>query len=422
MKNFTQKKRLANIIIWAAAIPFFFLYWGLSSFADTYGKKITVTYISMLLCAALLCWAIVYSLFLKRENTDKRLPWESWFLYSGLWFIFFALNLTGVFVLFQLQKTFVCGIFIALGLACLFARLVFNFISKTEFFNTTEENIALFIALLLAAFTIAAYFQPSFIAEFFAILFMGCISVLLMALMIKKFVVEQIKFISLQSILDFIFLFLATIATSVATIYFIFWKPGAESQDLFNAVMGIFAGLVGGALTLAGVAWTIRSEREKDRLEEKKKYKPLAIYFKGSKRINYTITLNEYDENRFVSLQKNDKNRCARIIKDFMLRNLDLNDFFVEGLIFNASSKLLRYANLYIEKNKIILFSFQDTMLYFAQPIKKIGVLVKDLLNNEYILELGFENEIQAPEKICIHITGSKGIIEYKENEGKQNG
>ena len=182
--------------------------------------------------------------------------------------------------------------------------------------------------------------------------------------------------------------------------------------------MGIFAGLVGGALTLAGVAWTIRSEREKDRLEEKKKYKPLAIYFKGGKRINYTITLNEYDENRFVSLQKSDKNRCARIIKDFMLRNLDLNDVFVEGLIFNESSKLLRYANLYVEKNKIILFSFQDTMLYFAQPIKKIGVLVKDLLNNEYILELGFENEIQAPEKICIHITGSNGIIEYKENEG----
>ena len=205
------------------------------------------------------------------------------------------------------------------------------------------------------------------------------------------------------------------------TIYLIYIIPD-NTGNLQNIITTIVAAIYGGLLTLVGVAWTIRSEREKDRLEEKKKYKPLAIYFKGGKDIDYTITLNEYDENRFVSFQKSDKNRCARIIKDFMLRNLELNDFFVEGLIFNESSKLLRYANLYVEKNKIILFSFQDTMLYFAQPIEKIGVLVKDLLNNEYIFELGFENEIQAPEKICIHITGSKGIIEYKENEGKQNG
>ncbi len=219
----------------------------------------------------------------------------------------------------------------------------------------------------------------------------------------------------------------------IVAVPFILQYANVDNELIRQIIVPIYAAVIGGVLTLVGVAWTIRhstkerelaeEKRETERKEEeKKKYKPLAIYFKGGKRINYTITLNEYDENRFVSLQKSDKNRCARIIKDFMLRNLDLNDFFVEGLIFNESSKLLRYANLYVEKNKIILFSFQDTMLYFAQPIEKIGVLVKDLLNNEYILELGFENEIQAPEKICIHITGSKGIIEYKENEGQQNG
>lgn len=36
-----------------------------------------------------------------------------------------------------------------------------------------------------------------------------------------------------------------------------------------------------------------------------------------------------------------------------------------------------------------------------------------------YIIDLGFENEIQGIEKNCIRITGSKGIKEYKRDEGK---
>lgn len=413
MKNFTQKKRLANIIIWAAAIPFFFLYRGLSSFADTYGKKITVTCISMLLCAALLCWTIIYSLFLKKENTDKRLPWESWFLYSGLWFIFFALNLTGVFVLFQLQKTFVCGIFIALGLACLFARLVFNFISKTEFFNTTEENIALFIALLLAAFTIAAYFQPSFIAEFFAILFMGCISVLLMALMIKKFVVEQIKFISLESILDFIFLFLATIATSVATIYFIFWKPGAESQDLFNAVMGIFAGLVGGALTLAGVAWTIKKSDKDKREEELQKAKPLfsllsAIDFDTVQKFEVKKDFTEID----VKLNNVTEINYPKVVFWGAFLNSDCSNFTIEEIYIGRGKTVRPYSQNAIIKNQKFLLVMQSFL--WNTQIEFI-IILQDTFNRLFYYKLGIVDECvpNIPEKIMKIIN----FTEISENE-----
>ena len=381
MKNSIQKKRLANIIIWAAAIPLFFLYWSVSSFADTDGKKITVTCISMLLCAALLCWAVIYSLFLKKENTDKCLPWGSWFLYSGLWFIFFALNLTGVFVLFQLQKTFVCGIFIALGLACLFARLVFNFISKTEFFNTTEENIALFIALLLAAFTIAAYFHPSFIAEFFAILFMGCISVLLMALMIKKFVVEQIKFISLQSILDFIFLFLATIATSVATIYFIFWKSGAESQDLFNAVMGIFAGLVGGALTLAGVAWTITAARQKDKQDEINRTKPFFGILNDFSLDSEKAIKNIYYFDQFDEVVVRGSHTTA--ICNFV--NSSKSEFFIEYIEINGE-KYLPDATYLVSKGEYFQVQVTDRKKHDIDKLS-ICILDENYYRHFYILE-----------------------------------
>lgn len=377
MKISIQKKRLANIIIWAAAIPLLFLYWSVSSFADTYAGKVVVTCISSILCIALLCWVILYSKFLKRKNTNKRLPWGSCFLYFGLWFIFFALNLVGIFVLFQIQATFVCGIFIALGLACLLARLVFNFISKTEFFNETEENIALFIALLLAAFAIATYFQPSFIANFFAIIFMGCISALLIALMIKKFVVEQIKFISLQSILDFIFLFLATIATSVATIYFIFWKPGAESQDLFNAVMGIFAGLVGGALTLAGVAWTIKSGREKDRREEVLKCKPMFRYCDAqNENIPQDAQNFSFLDGKVAETQYNINKMC--------FKNFDSAYLIIESIIVNdVLLKPLEIVN--VGKGEYFCISYN---LGAGRGVENFLLNIKDILGNPYRFEL----------------------------------
>ena len=372
-----QKKRLANIIIWASVFPLFFLYWGLSSFADTYAEKIVVTCINVVLCAALLCWVIIYTIFLKKKNTDKRFPWGSCLLYAGLWFIFFALNLVGIFVLFQLQATFVCGVFIAFGLACLFARLVFNFISKTEFFNKTEENIALFIALLLAAFTIAAYFQPSYIANFFVVILMGCISILLIALMIKKFVVEQIKFISIQSIMNFIFLLLAAIATSIATIYFLFWKSDAESQDLFNAVMGVFAGLVGGALTLAGVAWTIKSEREKDRREEVLKCKPMFRYCDALNKNPSEDIQNFFFIDGHVAEKK-------YTISEVYFKNFGNSNFIIESIeVNNILLKSLEIA--IIEKEKFFRISF---CLGEGRGIESFLLNIKDILGNPYRFEL----------------------------------
>lgn len=197
-----------------------------------------------------------------------------------------------------------------------------------------------------------------------------------------------------------------------ATVYLIYIIP-ENLQSLQTIITTIVAAVYGGLLTLVGVAWTIKKADSDRKEEERKKYRPMAVFFKGSEKSDYEITLSEYDDTRFVSIQKSSENRYSRVIKDFKLRNLDLNAFFVEGLIFNNNSVLFRYANLYVEKEKIILFSFQDTMLYFVKPIQQIGVLVKDLLDNEYIIDLGFDNEVQSIEKNCIQVKGSKRLIEY---------
>ena len=221
-----------------------------------------------------------------------------------------------------------------------------------------------------------------------------------------------------KNILNLIFFVVDVLSFLALIIYLIYFIP-EEFARLQSIITTIVAAVLGGALTLAGVAWTIK-KTDKDRKEEEiKKYRPLAVLFNGSEKCDYEITLSEYDETRFVSFQKDSKNCCDKILSDFKLRNLDFSAFFIEGLIFNNRDVLFRNANLYIEKEKIVLFSFQNSNLYFSHSIQEIGVLVKDVIDNEYIIDLGFENEIQGIEKNCIRITGSKGIKEYKRDEGK---
>lgn len=201
---------------------------------------------------------------------------------------------------------------------------------------------------------------------------MGCISTLLIALMIKKFVVEQIKFISLQSILDFIFLFLATIATSVATIYFIFWKPGAESQDLFNAVMGIFAGLVGGALTLAGVAWTIRKSDNDRKDEEKKKAKPLFTFDMVYQNIN-DVTGKKF------CFDDNIRPYSCHVLA--IIENSDRSAFRLERIYHDKSWFSISANKVMLPSAKIYLdFTFDDINGLFLEAL--------DTLENKYYYEI----------------------------------
>ena len=188
---------------------------------------------------------------------------------------------------------------------------------------------------------------------------------------------KQIKFISLQSILDFIFLFLATIATSVATIYFIFWESGAESQDLFNAVMGVFAGLVGGALTLAGVAWTIKSGREKDRREEVLKCKPMFRYCDAqNENIPQDAQNFSFLDGKVAETQYNINKMC--------FKNFDSAYLIIESIIVNdVLLKPLEIVN--VGKGEYFCISYN---LGAGRGVENFLLNIKDILGNPYRFEL----------------------------------
>ena len=381
MKISIPKMRLANIIIWIAAILFFFVFWGIiNSLTVAYPGRIIVTCTNSVFCAALFCWIILYCAFLKTERKNKRLPWDSWFLYASLFFLYVGVNLSFVFALFQVQKMFIPGIFIALWLACVFARLIFNIFSKSGFFTDVEENIALFVAILFGIFIVAMYFQSNILAASFAKVLMGCVSVLFITLMIKKFLIEQAELKSLEAIMNFIFLFLATIATSIATIYLLFWKQGAESQDLFNSMMGVFAGILGGVLTLAGVAWTIRRQDDLHRRDEKSKNKPM---------FRYCILHNKIKNYEMIFCFKgiNDCNIHDYFHFDYVFKNFDNANFILEYIIVN-NIKMYPEFDANIEKNNYFVIR---GLCKKGENVSNYIICVKDILGNYYKYELLFD-------------------------------
>ena len=373
MKISIPKMRLANIIIWIAAILFFFVFWGIiNSLTVAYPGRIIVICINSVFCTALFCWTIFYGTFLKKERKNNRLPWDSWFLYASLFFLYFGVSLTAIFVLFQIQKIFIAGIFIALWLACVFARLIFNIFSKSGFFTDVEENIALFVAILFGIFIVAMYFQSNILAASFAKVLMGCVSVLFITLMIKKFLIEQAALKSLEAIMNFIFLFLATIATSIATIYLLFWKQGAESQDLFNSMMGVFAGILGGVLTLAGVAWTIKREATIRQEEELKKNEPIFS-------INIATKSNYDLENKKICFDK---------------KNIEMSNVFV-GIIENSNHSVIIAERLFhdgkwyeLTPNKVILPNKEVYLDFTFDDAKNIILEIHDVRDNRFYYEL----------------------------------
>lgn len=385
MKNSMPKPRLINILFWAIAVAFSLLYWGLinpETITDT--GKIASACLFAILCLALLCWTIYYCYYLIFVNENNKLPWDSWMLYASLFFLYVGVNLLSVFSLFEIQKIYICEIFFLFFLACIFARILFNIIRKSGFFAYTEENIALFIAIFFGAFIIAIYFQTSLAANIIADILMGCISVLLITFMLKTFVVEQVKLKSLSDIMNFVFLFLTTIATSITTIYLLFWGLEADNHDLFNSIITVFAGVLGGALTLAGVAWTIRSQREKDHKEEVLKCKPLFRYCEKDDAQNKEID-QTFNFTKGNALLKN----CFEggfCFKNFAESVFEIQSIEVNGNVFTP----LEYA--LVEKNTYFNIRFYKS----SEGVSSFCMNVVDILGNPYRFELvrGEEGEI----------------------------
>ena len=181
--------------------------------------------------------------------------------------------------------------------------------------------------------------------------------------------------------------------------YYVQWC-GLDGGD-FNTFLQVYAAVVGGGLTLVGVAWTIQKNKderndelkrlEKERKEDEiKKYKPIFNLLAGVKKV-HPIYIHELPENDTFSLTN--KVGEEYYLKDFAFGNTDFIAFYFKGIRINNETLLRKDNDLYIEKLGEYGLLSQNKTFFYTGEINDLYLILEDLLENRYSAKLKWEQK-----------------------------
>lgn len=293
--------------------------------------------------------------------------------------------------------------------------LLYDFFCSSGFYKDLQENIIwLYVSIIL----VITLFNPLIKNEIVFVIYKGFligVSLLLTALVLKRILLDIKNLKGYSEILYLIIICVLTVFLTVYAIYICCWVADSQSQPLFSAVTGIYAALIGGALTLGGVAWTIKKS-DKDRKEDdKKKYRPIVNFFGArANQISGKFLINSDFEGSSSNLFINRADEATTYkIHNLICQNTDFSPFYLSGIIVN---KVKFYSNvkIYIDKNDYLGFGF-NTLLYSNKEIKYISLIVQDLLGNEYKIPIKFEVNGDDEKLIEIKDTGFACDIDTEE-------
>ena len=204
---------------------------------------------------------------------------------------------------------------------------------------------------------------------------------------------------------------------------------GLKGDD-FDTFLAVYSALIGGGITLAGVAWTIKRQDDINREQEKKNYRPIILVhttMPPQARVFYVNNL----ENTTATFQKTTANIVETYIQTIFLKNTDFSHFYLLGLIVNGE-KILIETKQYIHKEDDFAITFSQKIIYTQFDIRELGLYVQDLLVNYYKIPFSYEviesNKLERtyerhtkPEKVIadkipqIHVIDEHTAIEIKD-------
>ena len=174
--------------------------------------------------------------------------------------------------------------------------------------------------------------------------------------------------------------------------FYIKWLGVSETN--FDIFLNVYSSLVGGGLTLAGVAWTINKSVNDKKEDEIKKYKPTFNLAVGEGEIEISeLPMNELEEDETFSFSDIDGQKY--VLSNLCFSNTDFTSFYFCGLIINWNIIRLK-RNVYIEKLEAYSINQDGMTFYYCDDIESMALILLDLLGNYYLAELKFEqNELE---------------------------
>lgn len=156
--------------------------------------------------------------------------------------------------------------------------VIYDLFLSSNLFDEYESTLSLVAAIVIGFVLFADSFNQPLASQVGSIfLLFACL--LLTMLIIKKFLIDKQSIKTMWEIMYFTFIAFLTILFTITALIKLFWVTPEDGQvvdnTVFSAIMGVYAALLGGGLTLAGVAWTIKHNqiiRQNDRKYEEKPF------------------------------------------------------------------------------------------------------------------------------------------------------
>lgn len=156
-------------------------------------------------------------------------------------------------------------------------------------------------------------------------------------------------------------------------IYGIYKIPNKEVRDI---VLTLTAALLGGLLTLIGVAWTIRNSEKNIRLENRMKNKPIML-LDNHARINKSAIINENGQLSSHNLW------CV-------MKNISQMPCKVIGVNYLGKEVQCIDKNLWLENQENVQFSIQVNNFNYNN--KKIDLILEDISGIRYAYLLEYDD------------------------------
>ena len=382
-------------------IPFFFGRFFLMAWE--YSTCWWVTVVFLIIPIAFLVWKFIFlKAYIKDINADGKKQLSVWLL-NGSTALLIAGAYLAIILFFGLVNPYVYIIPLMLFMLMKVVGMIYDFLLNSKIFNGIKHDTFLGLAIFIVYIITAANSDVN-AAIYFAKILANVLSVVLTALVLKSCLLDKLPLSDHKTIMNFLLVSLLAVGISVYTIYLWFWKTGDENQALFSAVMGIYAAILGGAITLGGVAWTIKDGNEKrqkelERIEnerkeeERKKYRPFVNVYAGynlqglpsTEPIRVTDWLKNTDK---ISNVQSEELKIANNISDCCFANTDFSNFYVWGIKIDDSTTDFK-SYRYIRRERYFQLSFTGP-IYTEKPIETLSLILEDMLGGLYELKLDF--------------------------------
>ena len=295
--------------------------------------------------------------------------------------------------------------------------VIYYLFAISNFFNKEELGMSLIAIFLLGISMCAEVVEDASIRDIMQLgLYFACF--LLTALLIKAFIYGKPIVKNFMDIVYLCIIVLLTIVLTIYAFYKLFWVTNDTADNsLFYSVVGVYAALVGGGLTLAGVAWTIKKS-EDDKKEERRNQCIPYLTLDGQ-----TITIEEQNNGAYsfdirngekIKGESEDKKQYR--FSPIRIKNVSNSIVIIAGVCIDNTEFLLKTKRM-IEKENSKIFIFKGRYESISD-VKEVFLIAEDVLKNKYYLKCCFLTNLEENKfntnAIDINNAGYKDLLQCK--------